>query len=640
MFTQKQWDAIPRDDIFLFNTGNAQKAWMAFGCHYLPELNCHRFMVWAPNALSISVLGDFNDWNSSACYMEKIEGGVWVAFVEGVFHSQRYKYCVEGPDGRRVMKTDPFALWCQYGAETASMVYNGSDYVWNDANFMAERAKRNFMTRPMSIYEVHLGSWKDFKFGFLNYRELGDQLAEYCVDMGFTHVEIMPVTEYPFDGSWGYQVTGYFAPTSRYGTPDDFRYMVDKLHSVGVGVIMDWVPGHFPKDEHGLAMFDGTPQFECKERRMAEHPEWGTLVFDYASQQVQSFLVSSACCFMELYHIDGLRVDAVSSMLYLNYCRQPGEFTPNRHGGVINLEAVDFLRKMNSTVLSNYPGAITIAEEATAYPKITAPPHDGGLGFCFKWDMGFMHDTLDYMKLDPYFRSQHHNMLTFSMMYAFSENYVLAYSHDEVVHGKLSMINKMSGLYGQKFDSLRTLYGFQFGHPGKKLCFMGSEFAQFIEWNWKQGLDWLLLDYPQHRMMREYYKALNKLYTSSPALYEIDNSWDGFKWLNVNDRDRSSVAFMRSGNDSHMICACNFTPVKYENFVIGLPEKGTLREVLSSDEQRFGGNGIRNRELITSEDEGFLEFSYSAKIDLPPMSAVFFEYKMNKTEEKDEKGIS
>ena len=439
----------------------------------------------------------------------------------------------------------------------------------------------------------------------------------------------MPIMEYPFDASWGYQVTGYYAPTSRYGTPDDFRYFVNTLHDAGLGVIIDWVPAHFPRDEHGLRLFDGTPLFECKEKRMAEHPEWGTLIFDYSSKQVQSFLISSACLFFEEYHVDGIRVDAVSSMLYLNYGRREGEYTPNREGGYINLDAVEFLQNMNTAVLTTYPGAVTIAEESTAYPLITAPPDAGGVGFCLKWDMGFMHDTIDYMELDPYFRAWNHNKLTFSMMYAFSENYVLAYSHDEVVHGKYSMINKMSGTYEEKFASLRTLYGYQFSHPGKKLTFMGSEFGQFIEWNWQQELDWMLLQYPQHLKLQTYVRKLNQLYRAYPAFYLQDRSWDGFRWLNVDDSQRSSIAFLRipGNNTRSVICVFNFTPVCYEGFVFGLPQNGTLKEILNSDDLQFGGSGCLNTHALRARKKAFLDFEWSAEITLPALSAVFFEFR-------------
>ena len=623
---QRHREFIPRDDIYLFNIGEAQMAWNCFGCHWIDELQEFRFIVWAPNARSVCLAGDFNGWNPQP--MEYEEGGVWVAFRGDARHGHHYKYWIDGADGRTVMKTDPCAQFNQNGAETASIVWNDSKYQWQDGGFMERRAHRSFLREPMSIYEVHLGSWK-LPGGGLNYRSMAEELAAYCCDMGYTHVELMPVTEYPYDGSWGYQVTGYYAPTSRYGTPNDFRYFVDTLHRAGIGVIMDWVPAHFPRDEHGLRMFDGSPLYECKEKRMAEHPDWGTMIFDFGSNQVQSFLVSSACLFFEEYHIDGIRVDAVSSMLYLNYGRRDGEYTPNRDGGYINLEAVDFLRKMNAVVLTRYAGAVTIAEESTAFPLITAPPDVGGLGFCLKWDMGFMHDTIDYMSLDPFFRSKNHNRLTFSMMYAFSENYVLAYSHDEVVHGKGSMINKMNGSYEDKFKSLRTLYGYQFSHPGKKLTFMGGEFGQFIEWNWQQPLDWVLLQYPKHQEMQAWARELNRMYRTYPALYTRDDSWDGFRWLNVDDADRSSIAFMRIPNDgsSSLVCVFNFTPVGYESFQFGLPCNGTLKEILNSDDVRFGGSGKLNTRAVRAHKQPFLEHPWSASVMLPALSAVFFEFR-------------
>ena len=617
---------IPRDDIWLYNTGHARKAWLCYGCRWIPELGEYRFVVWAPNAQAVSLTGDFNAWGDQP--MERMEGGVWVAFRADVSVGQHYKYCITGADGRTFLKSDPFASWSENRSATASIVWDGGHYVWQDGDYMEARKQKSFMTDPMSIYELHIGSWRSPTYG-ITYRTVADELAEYCAEMGFTHVEIMPVTEYPYDGSWGYQVTGYYAPTSRYGTPDDFRYFVDTLHRAGIGVIMDWVPAHFPKDGHGLARFDGTNLFECKEQRMAEHPDWGTLIFDYASPPVQSFLISSACLFFEEYHIDGIRVDAVSSMLYLNYGRKEGEYTPNREGGYINLDALDFLRNMNEAVLTTYPGAVTIAEESTAFPLITAPPDVGGVGFCLKWDMGFMHDTLDYMALNPFFRSANHSRLTFSMMYAFAENYVLAYSHDEVVHGKCSMVNKMSGDYDQKFASLRTLYGYQFAHPGKKLIFMGSEFAQFIEWNWQQPLDWMLLDYPKHSGMREWIRALNRLYRSYPALWMQDHSWDGFRWLNVDDAPRSSIAFLRiPGDDSRsLVCVFNFTPVQYDGFVFGLPQNGTLKEILNSDDPAFGGSGAGNPRAIRAKKQPFTDLPWSAAVTLPPLSALFFEFR-------------
>ena len=633
---------IPVHDIYLFNTGNAQKAWLCFGCHYIEELAMHRFIVWAPNAKRVTLVGSFNDWDRNALPMEKIEGNVWVCFVEGLKNGDLYKFCVLGADGIERMKTDPFAAFSQNRSDTASIIHDEVPFSWSDGEYMSRRARRNFMTEPMSVYEVHAGSWKTPPEGVSAYRALGDELADYCKKMGYTHVELMPVTEYPYDGSWGYQVTGYYSPTSRYGTPEDFMYLVDKLHENGIGLIMDWVPAHFPKDEHGLAMFDGTRLYECKEQRMAEHPEWGTLIFDYASPQVQSFLVSSACKFFEVFHIDGIRVDAVSSMLYLNYGRRDGEYTPNREGGNINLGAVEFLRKLNKTVLSNYPGAITVAEESTAYPMVTMPPELGGLGFSFKWDMGYMHDTLDYFSLDPLFRKGAHDKLTFSMMYAFSENFILAYSHDEVVHGKKSMLDKMFGSYEQKFATLRALYGYQFAHPGKKLCFMGSEFGQFIEWNYEQSLDWLLLDYPMHRKLQEYCRALNHIYSRCPALYEVDKSWDGFKWLSVNEKSLSSIAFLRSArpeSESCLVCACNFIPNEHRGFTIGLPHAGVLRELLSSDDAEFGGCGLHNVGTIASREEEHEGLPYSAQIDLPPLSTVYFEYIPERTDDEHEEGI-
>lgn len=630
---------VPQDDVFLFNTGSAEKAWLLLGCHYIPQERLHRFSVWAPNAERVSLVGDFNGWDAQATPMEK-HGGLWHCFVEGLHDGDLYKYCVTQRGGKTVWKSDPFAQWSQTGLNTASRVWSGS-HEWRDGEHMRKRARRNCFESPMSVYELHLGSWK-IPEGGVNYASIAPQLAKYCSDMGYTHIELLPLTEYPYPGSWGYQVTGYYAPTSRYGTPDDFSEFIDVMHNAGIGVIMDWVPAHFPRDEHGLACFDGTRLYECKEERMASHPEWGTLIFDYDMPEVQSFLISSACFFFERYHIDGIRVDAVSSMLYLNYGRKPGEYTPNRNGGDINLGAVEFLQKLNKAVLSNYPGAITVAEESTAYPMVTMPPSVGGLGFSFKWDMGYMHDTLDYFSADPLFRKGLHEKLTFSMMYAFSENFILAYSHDEVVHGKRSMLDKMFGSYEQKFATLRALYGYQFAHPGKKLCFMGSEFGQFIEWNFEQELDWLLLGYPMHEKLQKYCAALNAVYTSSPALYEIDGSWDGFKWLNVNEKSLSSIAFLRSakpGSKSYIVCACNFIPNEHRGFTIGLPHPGTLREFLSSDDERYGGGGLHNAKVIRSRNVGFDDLPYSAVIDLPPLSAVYFEYIPERTAEKHEKAV-
>lgn len=639
MYSELMEKYLPQDDIFLFNTGKAEKAWLLLGCRYIEEIKMHRFVVWAPNARAVSLVGDFNAWDSAVTPMQR-HGGMWVCFMPGLKNGDLYKYCITRKDGRRVFKSDPFAKWSQSGMNTASRVWTGS-HVWRDSDFLSRRALSDPFSRPMSIYELHLGSWKK-RDGKVNYADIAPELAEYCSDMGYTHIELLPVTEYPFPGSWGYQVTGYYAPTGRYGTPDEFAEFIDVMHNAGIGVILDWVPAHFPRDEHGLAEFDGTRLYECKEERMASHPEWGTLIFDYEMPEVQSFLISSACFFLENYHIDGLRLDAVSSMLYLNYGRRDGEYTPNREGGNINLGAVEFLRKLNTSVLSNYPGVITVAEESTAYPMVTMPPSVGGLGFSFKWDMGYMHDTLDYFSLDPLFRKGSHDKLTFSMMYAFSENFILAYSHDEVVHGKKSMLDKMFGSYEQKFATLRALYGYQFAHPGKKLCFMGSEFGQFIEWNYEQELDWLLLDYPMHEKLREYYRALNHIYRKTPALYEVDKSWDGFKWLNVNEKSLSSIAFLRSAKPesrSFIVCACNFIPNVHRGFTIGLPDAGVLREILSSDDAAFGGSGLHNVKVITAEKAEFEGLPYSAQIDLPPLSTVYFEYIPERMNDEHEEGI-
>ena len=618
---------VSNDDIWLYNTGNARRAYHALGCRYIPECGMHRFAVWAPHAREVSVVGDFNGWDGYAHPMWRRDDEIWVTFIPGLKNGDIYKYRVVGEDWNTVLKADPFAFHAETGPATGSKIWDIEGYEWTDSDYMEKRRRKDSVHAPMSIYEMHMGSWRK-KDGevFPNYRRVADELVEYLKYMHYTHVELLPITEYPYDGSWGYQVTGFFAPTSRYGTPQDFMYFVDKLHSEGIGVIIDWVPAHFPRDEHGLRMFDGAPCYECSEQRMAEHPDWGTMIFDYSRPQVQSFLTSSAVFFFDKYHVDGIRVDAVSSMLYLDYGRKFGEWTPNKDGGNINLGAVDFLRKLNSAVLTEYPGAITIAEESTAFPLVSRPPEVGGLGFVFKWDMGFMHDTLDYMAIDPYFRSYNHSRLTFSMMYAFSENFVLAFSHDEVVHGKASMVNKMWGDYETKFASLRALYGYQFAHPGKKLMFMGGEFAQFIEWNYLQQLDWSLLEYPLHDGMRKYVRELGRLYASTPALWKVDDSWDGFSWLNVDDSERSSVAFMRMSQRSYIVCALNFTPVRYDDFTIGLPKPGVLKEVINSDDTQYGGSGILNKAEIESADESFLDHPCSAKITLPPMSAVWFRF--------------
>lgn len=623
---QKQFERlIPKKEIADFITGNASRAWLSFGCHFIPELAVHRFMLWAPNAKAVSLaVGD------ALLPMEKSFGGVWICFAEGLEEGMEYMYSVAGADGVLRMKGDPFARYSSSGGEMASLVWNGS-YQWSDDEYMRSRSKE-LSGRPMSVYEVHLGSWKAYSPDKPAYRQLGDELAEYCKDMGFSHVEFLPLTEHPFEGSWGYQVTGYFAPTSRFGSPDDFKYMVDRLHAAGIGVIIDWVPAHFPRDEYALAYFDGSHLFECKDEQRASHPQWGTLLFDYASPKVQSFLISSACMFLEEYHADGIRVDAVSSMLYVNFGRDYGQFIPGSLEKDIDSDAVEFLRKLNRRIHADYPGVFTVAEESTAYPGVTEKTERGGLGFDLKWDMGFMHDTLDYMSLPPYLRRKHHTKLSFSMMYAFSENYVLAYSHDEVTYAKRSMLEKMPGTYEQKFASLRALYAYQFAHPGRKLCFMGGEFGQLGEWNHGEKLDWMLLGYPRHKKLRDFYRELNLLYTTSPALHRVEHSWDGFTWLNVDDADSCCVAFMRSSekDEDNLVCVCNFSAAANDKFVIGLPAAGKLELLISSDDRRFGGSGILNNNLLYSGKPPFGYFTYSAELSLPPLSALMFRFTQGK----------
>jgi 1,4-alpha-glucan branching enzyme len=620
---------VNTDEIYLFNIGEAQQAYATFGCHRVDKLDMHRFLVWAPNAREVSVVGDFNGWDASKNQMERLDTGVFAAFVPGLHDGDCYKYAIKGYDGKTVLKADPFAFHAEVRPATASKVWSLGGYSWHDAEFLRRRSEQNALSRPMAIYEMHIGSWRKREgYRFANLRDVADELSKYLVEMGFTHVEIMPVTEYPFDDSWGYQVTGYYAVTSRYGTPQDFMYFVDTMHANGIGVIMDWVPAHFPKDAHGLARFDGTCLYEHQNPMQANHPQWGTLIFNYGRPEVVSFLVSSAMYFFDVYHIDGIRVDAVTSMLYLDYARNPGEYVPNEDGSNIDNSAVAFLQKLNSVILTRYPGTLTIAEESTSYPMMTKPPYDGGLGFVFKWNMGFMHDTLKYMSMDPFFRHDHHGKLTFSMCYAFTENFILPYSHDEVVHGKKSLLNKMYGTYDEKFASLRALLGFMYAHPGKKLLFMGSEFGQFIEWSHKMSLDWFLLKYERHSQMQQYVKALNAFYTGCPALYSIEDDWGGFTWLNADDAQLSALSFLRRGikQGNSCVCAFNFTPVPVEHFMIGLPGNGTLQETFTSDEILFGGNDHHHTATITASPEGFAGQPYRAAIDLPPLTAIYFDY--------------
>lgn len=583
------------------------------------------FRVWAPNAKAVSVVGDFNEWNPDTDRMENIGDGIWEKRIKGLKQYDIYKYAVTGPDGTVILKSDPYARHYETAPSNASKLYKSS-YKWNDQEWISHKNGINIYESPVNIYEVHAGSWKRFEDGnTYDYVTLAKELSEYVKKMNYTHVELMPITEYPYEGSWGYQVSGYFAPTSRYGTPDDFKKFVDIMHQNGIGVILDWVPAHFPKDGFGLYRFDGTPCYEYADPRKGEHKEWGTVVFDYGKPQVKSFLISSAVYWLKEYHADGLRVDAVASMLYLDYGRQGGEWIPNSYGGRENLEAVEFLKEVNSAAFSADPSVMMIAEESTAWPLVTKPPHDGGLGFNFKWNMGWMNDMLRYMSLDPYFRKDNHDCLTFSFFYAFSENFILPISHDEVVHGKCSMIEKMPGEYDMKFSSLRAFYAYMAAHPGKKLLFMGQEFAQFIEWNYKNELDWLLLDYDAHKNMQRYVSELNKLYLKTSEFWEIDYSWDGFGWISNDDNTQSIIAFRRidkSGNE--IITVCNFVPVARENYRIGVPKKGTYKRIFCSESEKYGGTVSAGAKSYKSESLPMHGFENSVALDIPAMSVSYF----------------
>ena len=614
--------------VFLFKQGNNHEAYRYFGAHLCEQDGKHGvvFRVWAPHAKAVSVVGDFNSWVPSSHPMQKVdEGGIWEIFIPGIEEYEVYKYCVTSPSDELLFKADPYAFHTETRPSNGSKVYELSGYTWNDSAWEAEQQKKDVINGPMSIYELQVGSWK-MKEGDIpyNYSELADQLIPYIKDMGYTHVELLPITEYPFDGSWGYQVTGYFAPTSRYGTPKDFMNFVDKVHQAGIGVILDWVPAHFPKDAYGLYMFDGAPCYEDPNPRRGEHKEWGTMVFNYGMGEVQSFLISSALFWIEQYHLDGLRVDAVASMLYLDYNRRDGEWEQNSKGGKENLEAIAFLQKCNGAVLGRHPHKMMIAEESTAWPLVTKPAADGGLGFNFKWNMGWMNDMLSYMKTDPLFRAGNHGKVTFSFFYAFSENFILPISHDEVVHGKCSLINKMPGDYEAKFSNLRTFYGYMMAHPGKKLLFMGQEFGQFIEWDEKKPLDWMLLGYEKHQQLQSYVRDLNHFYHDTPAMWQVDYSWEGFQWIVPDDNQQSVVIFLRRDAAGKMVLiACNFNPVLRENYQLGVPVAGTYKELISSDDVKYGGSGVHNAP-VRSVKGAMHGFDQHISITLPPLSTVYF----------------
>ena len=613
--------------VYLFKQGNNFEAYRFFGAHMERQGDREGvvFRTWAPHAKAVCIVGDFNSWVPGSHPMQQLEdSGIWEAFVPGIQEYDVYKYCITTQSDELLFKADPYAFHAETRPSNGSKVYNLEGYQWQDGEWETKQKKADPINAPMNIYELHAGSWKVKENGDpYNYSELADQLIPYLQYMGYTHVELLPVTEHPFDGSWGYQVTGYFAPTSRYGTPKDFMNFVDKCHQAGIAVIMDWVPAHFPKDAFGLYMYDGAPCYEDPNPRRGEHKEWGTMVFNYGMPEVESFLVSSALFWIEQYHIDGLRVDAVASMLYLDYNRRDGEWEANIHGGKENLEAIAFLRKLNSTVLGRHPHKLMIAEESTAWPMVSKPAEDGGLGFNFKWNMGWMNDMLSYMSTDPLFRAGNHNKVTFSFFYAFSENFVLPISHDEVVHGKGSLINKMPGEYQDKFANLRTFYGYMMAHPGKKLLFMGQEFAQFSEWNEAKGLDWMLLEYDSHRQMEAYVRDLNHFYTEHPELWEVDYSWEGFQWIVPDDNQQSVIAFLRRDAKGKMIMVvCNFNPIQRVDYQMGVPNPGTYKELLNSDDVKYGGGGVHNPAKRTRK-KPMHGFDQSIQLTLPPLSTVY-----------------
>ncbi len=608
-----------------FFSGGNSRAYEVLGCHAAGE-DGYIFRVWAPNAQAVSLVGDFNGWDPAAQPLEKLDSrGVWECTAQNVKEYDAYKYHIVDRNGQGVMKSDPFAAHFETRPGNASKVYSLGGYVWEDGGWQTGKAERSIYDAPLNIYEIHAGSWRQYPDGNpFSYEKLGDELIPYVLDMGYTHIEMMPIMEYPFDGSWGYQVTGYYAPTSRYGTPHDFMRFVDRCHQAGLGVIVDWVPAHFPKDQCGLYRFDGTPCYEYADPRKGEHKEWGTCVFDYGRPEVRSFLISNALYWFDRFHVDGLRVDAVASMLYLDYNRRDGEWVPNCHGGKENLEAVDFLRQLNTAVFAAYPKALMIAEESTSWPMVSRPASDGGLGFNYKWNMGWMNDMLHYLSLDPWFRKFNHDNLTFSFFYAFSENFVLPISHDEVVYGKGSLINKMPGTYEEKFAGVRAFLGYMMAHPGKKLLFMGSEFGQFKEWDYESGLDWLLLDYESHRMLQHFTRTLNHFYKDNPCLWENDFSWEGFSWIAHDDYTQSIISFRRIDNHGkELIALCNFNPVKREHYRIGAPVYGTYTEVFSTDAAEFGGGGITNGTFDT-DAVPMHGFEQSMELTIPPLSVLYF----------------
>ena len=622
-------------DQYLFGQGNHYEIYEKLGAHKVTVdgVSGVYFAVWAPHARRVAVVGDFNEWDFEANYMERQEPlGIYTCFVPGVDEGDLYKFCIETQQGKRIFKADPFANYAELRPGTASRVADISHLKWTDDAWMENRKTWDNKTNPMSIYEVHIGSWMrhpgEEEEGFYTYREFAEAVTKYVKDMGYTHVELMGIAEHPFDGSWGYQVTGYYAPTSRYGTPEDFAYMINYLHRNKIGVILDWVPAHFPRDAHGLADFDGTPTFEYADPRKGEHPDWGTKIFDYGKAEVRNFLIANALFWIEHYHVDGLRVDAVASMLYLDYGKQDGQWVANKYGGNENLEAIEFFKHLNSVVLGRNKGAVMIAEESTAWPKVTGAPEDGGLGFSLKWNMGWMHDFTEYMKLDPYFRKNAHNMMTFASSYAYSENYILVLSHDEVVHLKCSMINKMPGLGFDKYANLKAGYAFMMGHPGKKLLFMGQEFAQLREWSEERELDWYLLAEPEHQAIQNWYRDLLHLYKKNKAMFELDNDPAGFEWVNADDCFRSIYSFIRHSKDNkkNLLFVLNFTPMERRDYRVGVPRRKQCRLILNSDDVQYGGTGEARPLLYKPVRQECDGKKYSFAYPLPPYGVAVFEF--------------
>lgn len=616
-----------RPALEVFHTGDSVRAYDFLGAHLVNrnDKNGVVFRVWAPTARSVSVAGDFNNWNNEANYMYNIGYGVWEVFVEGVKQFCAYKYCIKSEYGDRLMKADPYAFHAQTRPGQASVVYDIESYSWNDSEWFNKRKENNISSSPMNIYEIHAGSWRKYPDGnFFNYQKLADELIPYLKEMHYTHVQLMPIMEYPYDGSWGFQTTGYYAPTSRYGTPSDFMAFVDKLHGEGIGVILDWVPSNFPTDDFGLARFDGSPLYESNDPKTSKRDSWGTCLFNYARFEVTSFLVSCAMFWLDKYHIDGLRIGALSSMLYLDYGKTEGEWEPNKFGGKENLDAVDFVKRLNTAVHMYHPDVMMFAEENTSWPKLTHKIEDGGLGFDFKWNMGWMNDMLHYMSLNSMWRPFNHDSLTFSFYYAFSEKFLLPISHDEVSHGKGSLIKQMPGKYDEQFAGVRAFITYMYAHPGKKLVFMGTEIGQFDEWNHEEAIQWDLLEFEKHKKLRTFFKELNKFYLDCKPLYELDTVWKGFDWIHHDDYTNSVIAFKRTDkNGDEIVSVCNFQPIRRDEYCIGVPKYGLYDEVFNSDEERFGGSGVVNGNNIKTEVMKIHGFDQGLSLTLPPLSVIY-----------------